>query len=154
MLIENIELSHALRLTEESTSGPSSQNFYDIFGTDGCSLDCNNMRALQEFRHRPSPLSSGEKKTKASMTRKDGRSFTAQELQASVLNGCRSCELFSLIFSQIFPEYKGTAHDSTMCTYTISNESTLYQHLEKNRVTSVQMVQLFHPCSKLIFESC
>lgn len=151
MLIESIELSHALRLTEESTSGTGSQNFYGIFGTDGCSLDCNDMRAIQEFRHRQSPLSSGEKKTRASMTRKAGRkSFTAHDLQASVLSGCRSCELFSLIFSQIFPEYKGTTHDSTVCTYTISNGFTLCQHL-KNGATSVQRVQLFHPCSKLIF---
>jgi hypothetical protein len=110
------------------------------------------MRALQEFRHRQSPLSSGEKKTRASMTRKIGRkSFTADELQASVLGGCRSCELFSLIFSQIFPEYKGITNDSTVCTYSISNGFTLYQNLEKNGVTSIQRVQLFHPCSKLIF---
>jgi hypothetical protein len=152
MLIENIELSHALRLVEESTSGPTNQNFYDIFGTDGCSLNCNNRRAIQEFRHRRAPASSGEKKIKASMIRKAGtKSFTAEELQASVRSGCRSCEVFSLIFSQIFPEHKDTANDSTVCTYTISNEFTLCQHLETNHVTSVKRVQLFHPHSKLIF---
>jgi len=152
MLIENIELSHAVRLADESTSGPTNQNFYDVFGADGCSLDCNDRRAIQEFRHRQSPFSSGEKKIRTSMTRKaETESFTAEELQASVHSGCRSCELFSLIFSQIFPEYKGITNGSKVCTYTISKEFTLCQHLETNRVTSVKRVQLFHPYSKLIF---
>lgn len=70
MLIENIELSRALRMAEESASGPTWQNFYDVFSTYGCSLDYNDRRAVQEFRHLQPPSSSGEKKIKASMTRK------------------------------------------------------------------------------------
>jgi hypothetical protein len=70
MLIENIELSHALRLVEESTSGPTNQNFYDIFGTDGCSLNCNNRRAIQEFRHRRAPASRSEKQGQKALQRR------------------------------------------------------------------------------------
>lgn len=85
------------------------------------------------------------------MTRKAGtRSFIADELQASVYSGCRSCEVFGLIFSQIFPEYKGITDDSIVCTYTISNEFILCQYLETNRATSLKRVQLFHPYGKSI----
>lgn len=154
MLINDIELSEALRLVEEFTNGPTNENLYDIFNADDYSLNCNDRRAIRAFKYRQSPDSNSEKTIKASITRKaEIKSFTAKELQASVRRGCRSCEVFALLFSQIFLEYTGITEDSTVRTYTISKEFTLCQHLESNGVSSVKRVQLFHPYGKLIFES-
>jgi hypothetical protein len=154
MLLENIELSRALSLIKQSTTRPTAQQFHNIFDIDACSLNCNDRKAMEWSRLHRSFGSGGEKKVTGRMIRKvNTKSFTAEELQASADGGCRSCEALSLIFSQIFPRYKGITNDSTVCTYTISSKFTICEHLEINGVTSIRRMQLFHPYSKLIFQS-
>jgi hypothetical protein len=107
------------------TSAQVRKNFFEVFDTSGCLLNCECERLHARSR----------KNTK----RKEW--FTASEIAASVLKGCRSCYVLNLIIQESFLRSEHSV--SSTDQYSISRNFEL-KRLPAGEKT-VEMIQLFQP---------
>jgi hypothetical protein len=136
---------------------PVFKNFFDVFGTNGCQLNCNDERTLDANLH-------GEKTRAAVKTRKEKKKITFERktqishfresrktwfdttaIKASVEQGCNSCNILLKILVALF--FRDTNDLSECYEYSIAQDFEVkYRRLGEEE--SIAIVQLFQPPSK------
>jgi hypothetical protein len=143
---------HALVDNAQLAGPPVTRNFFDVFGTTGCLLDCENGTTLREkiVQHKIRNATqssrregSAARKQRWADSRGPGRKwFNANEILASATQGCGSCSTLRKIILQVFfPNQQDLPDD---CEYFVSRHFEISQR-EPGAEESVEVFQLFQP---------
>jgi hypothetical protein len=132
------------------TTPAKKKNFYNVFGTTGCLLNCENERIVEQTLRYDKTEHVEYKRERERVARKQHRAesrisrrewFSARELAQSVEQGCGSCSVLSKIILNIFPV---CGELSSAYEYSVSHEFELRRRLSSGE-GKVEIVQLFQP---------
>lgn len=114
-LISNDEVLKAVE-TGSASSTETSRNFFALFNTTGCLMDCEKEHSIMPDKAYTKGMRRNELRLKAAgLAIPDGRPrkhdhsslqdwFTADKIAASAKSGCESCATFKYMFEQCYPD--------------------------------------------------
>lgn len=155
MSIKIITNNDAIEIATDIISvGSQFVNFYEVFGTTGCLLNCEAERAVEQSYQPNVPDQVVGSVALRKAKRKERRShryqcssstqewFSGGKLQKSAKQGCGSCGVLKQIFHILFP---GTAQEpSNLHEYSVSPDFVLKRRLLRGS-DCVEQIQLFQP---------
>ena len=127
------------------------KNFFDVFGTTGCQLNCQELGQIHaENKTNDNAHSRAERKRARSNRRTNLKQslgsrqewFTAQQIGASIASGCGSCSALSHLFKNSFSGNQQVLSDKYQYSLTLDFE------LRRRPLTKqdpVEIIQLFQP---------
>jgi hypothetical protein len=139
----------------ERAAPQATKNFFDVFGTTGCMLNCQQDRNLgQKFQYSNTRLLSHKAKQAVYAARiKDEKEycgsrqewFTASEITVSAGQGCGSCSVIREIIRSSFSQSEHNVFDEYQ--YSVSLHFELRRR-PRGEVKPVEIVHLFQPYGK------
>jgi hypothetical protein len=159
MSVKRLDLKDALAIVDNvSYTRPSvTKNFFDVFGTTGCLLNCKFERTLDADLYNEKtrcPTKNRQEKKKVAYARKiqinqfrESRQTwsTARMIISSAAQGCASCNILRMIIIALF--FQG-AHDlPDKYEYSIAQDFEMrYRRIGEDE--PVAIIQLFQPPGK------
>jgi hypothetical protein len=152
MSVSIIDREDIIKAAENAQPAPiqTLKNFYDVFGTTGCLLNCEEERTMeQNFRYNETGYH-GSKKRGERIARckhlKQSRGsrqewFNASEITQSAKQGCGSCSVLSQIIQNVF---SGCKELSSAYEYSVHYDFKLRRRLSSLE-GEMEVVQLFQP---------
>jgi hypothetical protein len=141
----------------EGTGPPVFRNFFDVFGTTGCQLNCNDERILDadlyEEKTRAAAKTRKEKKkitferkTQINHFRESRKTwFDTTEIKASAEQGCNSCNILLKILVALF--FRNINDLPEGYEYSIAQDFEV-KYRRHGEEEPIAIVQLFQPPGK------
>lgn len=128
----------------ENSASQARKNFFDVFGTTGCLLNCRDADAVkQNFGATKGYSRAVKREMRASRLEKSNQKwFVASDISTSATQGCGSCKVLSQILAMVFD---GTEQSlSEEYEYSVSHDFELKRR-PLGEEKYIEMTQLFQP---------
>ena len=147
MSVERVSPTTATAALQLEGSGDQQEGFsiYDIFGTEGCLLGCEERGSV--------PVPKKRRETRAHRRAAfEPDPFTIAQLEQSETNGCGTCGIFKSILGLVFQPMAQTISANgpikSDCRYKISANYKLTRIVGDDAAKDEQSCQLFYPTGK------
>ena len=151
--IKRISLFEVAELLD-GLSGPLLRNinFHDIFGTEGCLLDCEERRKTQQRLYRPRErgTSTGREKISSTETSLKDESlmyFTRKDFDSSASVGCTSCRILGAVIDVVFiqndEQLRDGEDEGSDARYSVSASFLMHEECTNASMTRTRRIQLF-----------
>ena len=153
-IVKKVQVAAASNKAQGTPPQAKKKNFFDVFGTAGCQLNCQDERMLGQI-FPDNKTNSGANTTSKKKTARSARRnhfsryleswqewFTAGEITASGAQGCGSCRILNQILQNLFSGNQHGLSDQYQYSLTWTFELRRRPIAQQD---SVETIQLFQP---------